>query len=464
MFGALYTRAIELFGTSLLIVAMMPLLAVFTAVALTIDPGWLIGLLEAWIGKEISVKAWEALFVLAGLYLLAFILYGLRDRITLFISGGHFWIAGSIHQMRRRRFLTVRLRSDSVKREREAIPQATTWAEFGFPDADPDDVFIPVDFSQAAGARRATKLMSRIQRALRDKKLSQDLVVAWVDPLNELLVLLHRLSIVAPADTKPLIARLKKVTSDHTIDIKEWCDSLQNLTYGELSDAAQKDLWTPDSRHVQPTSLGNVLVWASIYTTKRYGIEMDFLFPRLIAVVGERYERYLDDHKTFLDFSVLMTFLTAVGAIVASAFQLPMIALELSRELMRARDLWYANVSPVPPVATLTELTRSLLLPSSVVVFWCCAVYVTYSLAVAAARGYVAAITSAADLYRLDLLEHLKLGTPKNAEAEKSLWTMLNESIATGEWTDVSAEEDPLKQPMDKAREEEESQGPEPSS
>src|SRR4051812_2623660 len=104
MFGTIYSKAVELFGKSLLVSAFIPTLIVTAGLTAVLQPETFVKTLSDWIGKDAGEQVSGALLVLLFLYLLAFVIFGVRDRITRFVSAGEFWGLPSLRRRRRIHF------------------------------------------------------------------------------------------------------------------------------------------------------------------------------------------------------------------------------------------------------------------------------------------------------------------------------------------------------------------------
>src|ERR1700682_3520959 len=104
MFGTIYSKAVELFGKSLLVSAFIPTVIVTAGLAAVLAPRWFLSTLSDWIGKELGQQVSGALLVLLFLYLLSFVIFGVRDRITRFVSAGEFSVVPWVRRRRRIHF------------------------------------------------------------------------------------------------------------------------------------------------------------------------------------------------------------------------------------------------------------------------------------------------------------------------------------------------------------------------
>ncbi|MCU1246063.1 MAG: hypothetical protein JWN02_1973, partial [Acidobacteria bacterium] len=88
-------------GGAFLVSAFIPTLIVTAAMAAIVDIQWFTRTLTRWMAANLNEQVAGALLALLFLYLLAFVLFGIRDRITRFLSAGEFWALASIRRWRR---------------------------------------------------------------------------------------------------------------------------------------------------------------------------------------------------------------------------------------------------------------------------------------------------------------------------------------------------------------------------
>lgn len=434
MFGSLYSKALELFGKAFLISAFVPTLVVFILLALSLEPTSSINTLSSWSGEKLTAQTAHAVLLLIALYLFAFVIYGLRDQITRLIASGRFWVVKEIREARRRHFIDVMREGDRQEAMNLALAQASVWAEYGFGVVDKADVYIPKGANPRLLRRRTERLLKKIERAIHSGKLSAELTTRWLDPLSELFIALHQHAVLGDAAVhNTLVARLQGLctTAAPPIDIKTWSTFLQTLTYGELADSFAQRLWSPPLRHVQPTALGNVLVWPSTYAVERYGIEMEFIYPRLLKVIDKEYEQKIADKQQFLDFTIALTFLGWVAAFLCLLVKLGdfAVAIERAWPIAGARAQWSGFSIALNGVI---GHWPSAIVAILIIGAWMAFGWMAYRVSLSAAWNTLAVLTSAVDLYRLKLFEHLGIAKPENDAEEIAAWKRLNLSIATG--------------------------------
>src|ERR1051325_2791897 len=403
MFGTIYSKAVELFGKAFLVSAFIPTLIVAAGLAAMIAPVRFFAMLTAWTSAQFNQQVAGALLLLLFLYLFAFVIFGIRDRITRFLSGGEFWGLSALRRWRRihytQRFLDAQAAQSGAAK---AVGQATTWALAGF-RLDPFDskyVYLPKSVTAKRVFAALHRWLAMLDQRRKAGDLSNELTAAERVEFAGLFLALHRAAAFDVERTRLAVVHLKELA----VDLGAWCRQVQQLDYADLLAAFDRTLWTPPARNVQPTALGNILIWAAVYSAQRYGIELDFLFPRLQKVIDKDYQAKIDDRQQFLDFAVLLTFLSFAAGLIYTVFAL----------MMTRRD-W-----------------RSILISVACIGSWLVLGRIAYGLALVAARGYVSMITSAIDLYRLPLLDALKIKQPDEPWKEYNIWSELNTSIEKG--------------------------------
>jgi hypothetical protein len=412
MFGSIYSKATEIFGRAFLVSAFIPTLIVTAGMAAIVDIEWFTKTLSGWMGADLNEQVAGALLVLLFLYLLAFILFGIRDRITRFLSAGEFWALASIRRWRRIHYTQLFLDAQEAQRGAAlAVAQATIWGIGGFDFTNvPKNVYLPRGISEKKVFRDLNAWLRKLDRERSAGSLEQELSAARRIQFSGLFLLLHRGAAFDSERARLAVDHFREICSAVTpaVEIASWCRQIQQVDYADLLAAFDRTLWAPPPRNVQPTALGNILIWAAVYSVKRYGIELEFLFPRLQAVIAKDFQAKIDDRQQFFDFSILLTFLSfaaGMAYVVFASYQLT--------------------------VAHAWRHWQELLSAAAFAGGWFILGRVAYKLSLVAAREYVSVITSAIDLYRLPLLKALEIAVPK-PWAEYDVWSELNGSIQEG--------------------------------
>lgn len=151
----------------------------------------------------------------------------------------------------------------------------------------------------------------------------------------------------------------------------------------------------PNEEWAMSNSLGNVMKALDAYPEIRYGIDLPTLWPRLFKVVPTSYRQFINDAGTFLDFAIISSFLSLVGALVALAYGAMRIVNSLS-------VLDISNLYDLPILGwTILHLA-----PGVGAIF---VAILMYSVSVHAARIYADRVQAAVDLFIKQLLIALDL-------------------------------------------------------
>jgi hypothetical protein len=417
MFGSIYAKALELFGRSFLVAAFVPTMIVAAGLTAMIAPLTFDDTLRVWMKKDLGDQVTPALLVLLILYLFAFVIFGIRERVTRILSSGEFWVLRSLRRRRRVRFTQELI---EAKQEAQgpglAVANAIAWIETGlkgrFLPVERKYVHLPKNFKAEKLDDQVRRHMKRLRALFASKSLQQDLPAVRRAEMAEVFVALHRLAFIDRTMGELYIGDLQELcrSASPPIDLADWCRDVKDIDYGDIVDAFERRLWSPPLRNVQPTELGNILIWASVYSRQRYGIELEFLYPRLLKVIDKEYEAKMGERQQFFDFAVLFTFLSFVAAIVYGAFAV---------WFLTGQGLWRDWQEVVGAIGF--------------VGLWVVVGRVAYNVALVAARGYVAIVTSAIDLFRLPLLKALEITQPTDAWTEYEIWSKMNRVIETGQ-------------------------------
>lgn len=155
---------------------------------------------------------------------------------------------------------------------------------------------------------------------------------------------------------------------------------------------------------VLPTRLGNIIRSFERYPSVQYNMDAIYFWPRLAAIVPERYATALADARTTLVFLLNLSFLTAILGIVTVA----------------------AGLVYLPP----NPLVRVLLPAAGFVVgsVW------LYGRSFGAADAWGQLVKGAFDLYRWELLEQLGFEQkPRTRRDERTLWGSIGNQIIFGD-------------------------------
>ena len=200
-----------------------------------------------------------------------------------------------------------------------------------------------------------------------------------------------------------LVKELESKSADHIpslnrlhvefVKLVEECRShLENWINRKATDLQQR--YPSDYGRLGPTQMANLSEVHREYGLKRFGLDIEYFWIRLLKVIREDSQFYpiLEEAKTQLDFAVAITMVLGVTCF---AWIVPSM---------------YAE-SPFPLIVVFG--IGPLL------------VYLFYQITVQTYRGFTETVRSAIDLHRFKVLELLHLDLPADAEQEKRLWESL---------------------------------------
>jgi len=276
-----------------------------------------------------------------------------------------------------------------------AIPGAVLWANTGFQDLDPA-MFLPLP-SESEVTKRIRTWEAHL-RALGKGTLKEHLSARQASHLAKALVTLQSLSMDRKGEWGKRLGQLRDLAKDDPKRLNAWYRQIAEAYGGDAYEAFQPLFVSPEPKFIRATRLGNALAFAESYSLKRYGIEWVFMLPRLGYVVDDVVRSRLEDDKTFLDFTIILTYL-CVGAGIAIILTSPW------HFLWTPASKWIGMVG------------------------WFLAAHVLYRVAVHAAKAYGTAVNSLIDLHRVDLLKALGLQTIPPLQGETEIWEQFNESF-----------------------------------
>lgn len=243
--------------------------------------------------------------------------------------------------------------------------------------------------------------------------------------LENILNLLQRLSSAAQAYlfvmvllAVTLIAFLLKALTYNVILIYEgyyWPPKLKKMLvrrikarHERLTEQASSDVesaailceeYPAHGRELLPTILGNVMRSSETYAHSVYGLDIVGFWARLWPLIPKDFREQLDDTLTSIAMSLNLCTLTVVVIATGGTY--------MSYMSFHGTVTWY---TPVAVLLVGLVLARSM-----------------YISAVAQASVYGQQVRVAADLYRFDLLEALRVPVPATVEEEFKLWEDLSQ-------------------------------------
>jgi hypothetical protein len=158
---------------------------------------------------------------------------------------------------------------------------------------------------------------------------------------------------------------------------------------------------------VAATRMGNISRIAPHYATSRYSLNLDIFWTRLQKVVQADTNFYsaFQDAKLQLDFLIALLWYTLIFTLTW------VIALPLLREAKN----WFLLIAFAGPLVT----------------------YVWYRIALQTYRAFSDLLRASVDLYRLDLLNTLRIPLPASAEEERLIWERLERRIVYNEHSNM---------------------------
>jgi hypothetical protein len=172
-----------------------------------------------------------------------------------------------------------------------------------------------------------------------------------------------------------------------------------------------------------PTRLGNLLRSCMYYPMKRYNMNGDLLWPRLVNILPRDFLDAKDDNESRLIFmlnSSLLAYALSTFSLIGGLVGTPCLASNTTQ--------YCSNVYIVQAFNTISPIGFIL-----IGVLFGFLGYFFYTLAVSAGQNFSLSVRAGFDLYRFDLLRSLNLEIPKSIEEEKATWTVINELIRAGD-------------------------------
>lgn len=449
IFGTALGQAQKLFDRGLAVVGLLPCL-VFSAVLLVLMYGSSsVSILTRNYGPKNEDGPILIFLTVVGLYLAAYILYGLRGLLYSLHCGG--WsrlLGGSVltrllisQQRAHGRLIAAYKRQDSPL-------EIAYWAGAGDPDLKYRPIWTPDTLSLAdvraalAGFDRAHDIVHPALERPGGLSIAEERrlweMVGHAARLHGQLGRLRgeNADPASSAERGDLARRIEGVVRMVKEDAASFPAFARYIDDMAVVYCGERDLYfetltaiyplkgvSGTMGRVRPTRLGNIALRAELYTQDRYKIVLEELWPRLEMVMSDEIKKQVEDSRQLLDFAVVMTALSGVAAL----FQIGHAASRLYLELHFTRRISH-HAAPLFPVSAEHWLLMGVGLLVCVV-----AVRAFDEVAVQAARGYGARLCSAVDLCRLDLLKSLSIPAPKTRAEETDLWEQLSAFIREAE-------------------------------
>lgn len=150
-------------------------------------------------------------------------------------------------------------------------------------------------------------------------------------------------------------------------------------------------------QNVMPTTLGNILKNAELYSFDHYDLDAVLIWPRLYNLLPESFLKTFAEAKSSLDFMLVISALSGIFALLSGVYLL------------------------------IIKASGGLFL----LCFWggCLVGWLAYQGALGSAVVYAELIKSSFDLYRNELLKQMRLPLPKTPQEEMKQWREIGEFI-----------------------------------
>jgi hypothetical protein len=391
MIGSVLETAQKLVGRGFVLAAFIPTL-LFAAIYQYLFGGIdsLRTIVQNWVEENWTATAFQITLLLVAVYLMAYVLYGLRTAFYEFYRGAWPRPLRGLHEWFRAREKRAMGHSETDVEAKLGPLNVHLWATKKCFENAYDRT--TVDEAQAQKsletARKAYTSLGEVREGYSSEK------TYW-----QILIQLHRLQANAAGFSSGFQASLEnmiqRVREDYQCNqtLQKAVENLRAYALGEWSVAYgyHTSTFPENPRWLAPTRLGNVLSTLETYTLNRYGIGFSELWPRLALVMSSEARLRIEEANIYLDFVLVMGLLSlvTVPASIAAAF--------------------YG-----PPRALAVQVGLPLVFLFMAVLF--------NQLAVQAARSYNVQVHSAVDLYRLKLLDALNIQAPKTAAEEQKIW------------------------------------------
>jgi hypothetical protein len=173
----------------------------------------------------------------------------------------------------------------------------------------------------------------------------------------------------------------------------------REISLSESAKESEIRMRYPGVRDIMPTTMGNVLRAAERYPFRRYNMPIIGLWPHLAAAAPDRFrgdlERYRAEYEWLLCLSMLSAMLGVLGGCVVFVTRGP---------------AWLFAVTVLGSVAFAA---------------------VAYRMAILAAVAFGIQLRAAADLYRTEVLRHLRWRIPTDPTDEERVWKEIGAFRAT---------------------------------
>jgi hypothetical protein len=400
MISTVFDQVQKLFGKGLAIAAFVPsLLLLIVTAYLWFGPEQVARELRRVQAQPLDKATPEILLALGVVWLLAYVLYGVRGALHGLFQGRFplplAWLGLLLLAKER----WVRRRRQARLDQKDAERDVPVWAM--------EKQFGPT-FSRAVLTPRLAKARLKRARAKHEEILKQLQTKRGRPPgkYRQVLTEAHLLQ----ANRKRLPPALQEEVDRFVAEVRDAYDKNAPLRQAAKELLATVDReWViaysrlhedfPEEEFLQPTRLGNVAMLLERYPWKRYGLPLSELWPRLAPLLGDTPKR-VEDANIYLDFTVIMALCSLVGAAVGVT------------AVFRHPPDNFPGLEVLPPLALLLGFG------------------LFYRLAIEATRSFGLQLQAVVDHNRFKLLDALHVARPKTPGEEKALWDNLHSFFA----------------------------------
>lgn len=203
-------------------------------------------------------------------------------------------------------------------------------------------------------------------------------------------------------------------------------EKIKNQIY-QLSASYQRN-FPLDLDFIMPTRFGNAFRAMEAYPRQRYKMDSVLLWPRLIEVIPNEYYAKLDESNNRLEFLVNCTVLSLGMAILSAFAAIYQLVMFRFVQMGKLNLLYFIPV--IPKDAIKYQQNAYIYLFSIAIMMLLFVIFYRASIPIVVQYGDL--VKSTFDLFRMSLIDALKLKKPKNYDEETTLWENLSLFIGHG--------------------------------
>ncbi|HZC99779.1 MAG TPA: hypothetical protein VFA46_06180 [Actinomycetes bacterium] len=361
--------------------------------------GGFASLINAW-AQEPAKAAFQIGLTLVGIYLLAYALYGVRGGINRLYQGSLPRALDPLERLLRRNQIRVMGHHRHELSRAEAGVDDASWPT----DFDFGPTWVETELNDDEARRSlddATRDHAALLSALGDgRQVREEDYRALLARARVLCSRATRQAVPSPSEVEALVTAMKRAYAENP-PLRTALHRISNRAMGEWTLARGEFAvrFPENERWLRPTRLGNMVAALEYAVFKRYWISLTDLWPRMLHVVADDVRSRVEDANAYVDFTLMMSFLSAGTVGVA---------------------LVAIDTGPARSWAL-----RALLVALPLVASW-----LFYQLAMSATRAFAEHVRAAVDLFRLDLLDALSIERPRIPADEQPIWDELERFIA----------------------------------